>query len=146
MMKKYKIGYTQGAFDLFHVGHLNIINNAKKNCDYLIVGVNSDKLILDYKNKVTNIKESDRAKIISAIKGVDKVVIVNTLDKLEILKHIKFDVVFIGNDWKNNERWEKNKIDLNKLGIDVIFLPHTNGVSTTEIVENIKNGVRNDKK
>lgn len=138
-MKKYKIGYTQGTFDLFHVGHLNLINNAKKYCDQLIVGVNSDELVMSYKNKKTNINEQDRAKIVGAIKGVDNVIISKTLDKTEIHKILKFDVIFIGDDWKGNERWNKTEEDLKKLGADVVFLPHTDGISTTILSNKISN-------
>lgn len=137
-MKKYNIGYTQGTYDLFHIGHLNLLNNAKSMCNYLIVGINSDKLVKEYKNKDTVIKQEDRAKIVSAIKGVDKVYITTTLDKLEILKQIKFDAIFIGDDWKGNDRWEKTKKDLNELGVDVVFLPHTDGISTTQISKKIQ--------
>lgn len=137
-MKKYKIGYTQGTFDLFHIGHLNLINHAKDYCDILIVGVNSDDLVREYKHKIPIINEQDRAKIVSAIKGVDKVYITKTLDKLEILKNIKYDVIFIGSDWQNDARWLKTKEDLNKIGIDVVFLPHTDGISSTDITKKIK--------
>lgn len=136
--KKYKIGYTQGTFDLFHVGHLNLINNAKQLCDYLVVGVNSDELVKNYKNKDTNIKEIDRAKIVNAIKGVDKVIITKTLDKMQIYNFIKFDAIFIGDDWKNNERWKQTKEIMKNQGVDVIFLPHTDGISTTQISNSIK--------
>lgn len=134
-MKKYKVGYTQGTFDLFHIGHLNIIKNAKNQCDYLIVGVNSDELVQNYKNKTPVINENDRAMIIESIKGVDKVIITETLDKLNIYNHFKFDAIFIGSDWKGNPRWEQTKEDLNKIGVDVVFLPHTDGVSSTMIRE-----------
>ncbi len=137
-MKKYNIGYTQGTFDLFHIGHLNLINNAKKYCDYLIVGVNSDELVLNYKNKKTNINELDRAAIVNSIKGVNKVIITKTLDKCEIHKYIKFDAIFIGDDWKGNERWAKTQEDLAKKGIDVVFLPHTDGISTTMLTQKIE--------
>lgn len=137
-MEKYKVGYTQGTFDLFHVGHLNLINNAKERCEYLIVGVNSDELVMEYKNKSTNINENDRARIVNAIKGVDKVIITKTLDKNEILNYIKFDAIFIGDDWKGNTRWEKTKNELAERGVDVVFLPHTDGISTTQIVDKIK--------
>ena len=140
MSKKYKIGYTQGTYDLFHVGHLNLIENAKKYCDYLIVGVNSDKLVKSYKNKNVNIHENDRARIVGALKPVDKVYIINTLDKIEVLKYINFDVIFIGDDWKGNSRWEQTSIDLKKLGKDLIFLPHTDGISTTELTNKIRSG------
>ena len=134
-MKKYKVGYTQGTFDLFHIGHLNIIKNAKNQCDYLIVGVNSDELVQNYKNKTPVINENDRAMIIESIKGVDKVIITETLDKLNIYNHFKFDAIFIGSDRKGNPRWEQTKEDLNKIGVDVVFLPHTDGVSSTMIRE-----------
>ena len=132
-MKKYRIGYTQGTYDLFHVGHLNLLNHAKEQCDYLIVGVNTDRLVKEYKNKDVIIPELERARIVEAIKSVDEVVLTNTLDKNEIAKHIKFDAIFIGDDWKNNERWIKTKEDMNKIGIDVVFLPHTDGISSTDI-------------
>ena len=137
-MKKYKIGYTQGTYDLFHVGHLNLLNNAKKQCEYLIVGVNSDELVMQYKNKKTHINEQDRATIVNAIKGVDKVIITNTLDKLEIHKYIKFDAIFIGDDWKGNERWTKTEEMLKPLGAEVVYLPHTDGISTTILSQKIE--------
>lgn len=137
-MKKFKVGYTQGTFDLFHIGHLNIINNAKALCDYLIVGVNSDALVMSYKNKKTNISEQDRAKIVSAIKGVDKVIITTTLDKKIIHDMISFDAIFIGDDWKGNERWKKTEEELAKAGAEVVYLPHTDGISTTIISEKIE--------
>ena len=130
-MKKYKIGYTQGVYDMFHIGHLNIINKAKEQCDYLVVGVNSDELVQSYKHKETVIKEHERSEIVRNIKAVDKCIIVDTLDKLELLKEIKFDAIFIGDDWYGNPRWMQTKEELAKLGVDVVFLPHTDGVSST---------------
>ena len=82
-MKKYKIGYTQGVYDMFHIGHLNLINRAKEQCDYLIVGVNSDELVKAYKKKETVIKEQERAEIVRNLKAVDDCLIVDTLDKME---------------------------------------------------------------
>lgn len=130
-MKKYKVGYTQGVYDMFHIGHLNIINKAKEQCDYLIVGVNSDDLVQSYKHKETVIKERERSEIVRNIKAVDKCIIVNTLDKLELLKEIKFDAIFIGDDWYGNPRWMQTKEELAGYGVDVVFLPHTAGVSST---------------
>lgn len=137
-MKKYKIGYTQGTYDLFHVGHLNLLNHAKEQCDYLIVGVNTDRLVSEYKNKQVIISEQDRARIVESIKSVDEVILTDTLDKNEIAKKINFNAIFIGDDWKNNERWIKTKEEMSKLGIDVVFLPHTDGISTTDIRSRIK--------
>ena len=130
-MKHYKIGYTQGVYDMFHVGHLNLINQAKEYCDYLIVGINSDKLVESYKNKIPVINELDRAKIVSNIKAVNQCIVVDSLDKNEILKNQNFDAIFIGDDWKGNPRWEKTKIEMSKKGIDVVFLPHTPDISST---------------
>lgn len=132
-MKKYKIGYTQGTYDLFHVGHLNLLNHAKEHCDYLIVGINTDRLVKEYKNKEVIIPEQERAMIVEAIKAVDKTILTDTLDKKEIANKIKFDAIFIGDDWAYNERWIKTKEEMKELGIDVVFLPHTDGISSTDI-------------
>ena len=133
----YKIGYTQGVFDMFHVGHLNLINNAKAQCEKLIVGVNSDELVQQYKHKTTVINENDRAEIVRNLRAVDDVIIVDTLDKVEIYKAHRFDAVFIGDDWKGNPRWERTKLEMDSIGVDLIFLPHTNGVSTTALTKSI---------
>lgn len=132
-MKKYKIGFTQGTYDMFHVGHLNIIVNAKKQCDYLIVGVNTDSLVEEYKHKTPVINENDRARIIANIKGVDQCVITTTLDKVDAFNKYHFDAIFIGDDWKGNTRWEETKVELAKYGVEVVFLPHTDGISSTEL-------------
>lgn len=132
-MKKYKIGYTQGTYDLFHIGHLNLLNHAKEQCDYLIVGVNTDHLVKEYKNRNVIIPEQERARIVEAIKAVDEVVLTDTLDKKIIAEKLKFDAIFIGDDWKNNERWISTKKEMLQMGIDVVFLPHTDGISTTDI-------------
>ena len=132
-MKKYKIGYTQGVYDMFHIGHLNLINRAKEQCDYLIVGVNSDELVKSYKHKETVIKENDRAEIVRNLKSVDECIIVETLDKLDILKQLHFNAIFIGSDWYGNPRWMQTKDDLAKYGVEVVFLPHTKGVSSTQL-------------
>ena len=137
-MKKYKVGYTQGTFDLFHIGHLNLLNNAKKLCDYLIVGVNTDRLVKEYKCKDTIIKQKDRIEIVANIKAVDDVILTDTLDKLVVLDKIKFDVIFIGDDWKNNERWINTKNELAEKKIDVVFLPYTKSISTTQISRFLK--------
>ena len=134
-MKKYKTGYTQGVFDMFHIGHLNILNGAKEYCERLIVGVNSDELVLNYKNKKPIICDKQRTQIVNSIKSVDEAFIVDTLDKEEILKNHKFDVVFIGSDWKGNKRWEETEVSLKKYGIDVVYLPHTEGISSTKLKE-----------
>lgn len=130
-MKKYRVGYTQGVYDMFHIGHLNLINNAKAYCDYLIVGVNSDELVWEYKNKVPVIREKERCEIVANIKAVDEAMIVRTLDKLAIWEKQHFDVIFIGDDWKGNPRWEDTRVELAKHNVDLVFLPYTSGISST---------------
>ncbi|MDO4804700.1 MAG: adenylyltransferase/cytidyltransferase family protein [Lachnospiraceae bacterium] len=132
-MKKYKIGYTQGVYDMFHIGHLNLLNNAKKYCDYLIVGVNSDALVEQYKHKTPVINQEERRIIVENIKAVDSCEVVDTLDKVENYKRLHFDAIFIGDDWKGNARWAKTEEDLKPYGVDVVYLPHTQGVCSTDL-------------
>jgi glycerol-3-phosphate cytidylyltransferase len=130
-MKHFKIGYTQGVYDMFHIGHLNLINHAKEYCDYLIVGVNADDLVESYKHKIPVINQEERRIIVSNIKAVDESVIANTLDKVEAWEKIHFDAIFIGDDWKGNPRWTQTEKDLEPYGAEVVYLPHTDGVSST---------------
>ncbi|MCD8221081.1 MAG: adenylyltransferase/cytidyltransferase family protein [Clostridiales bacterium] len=130
-MKKYKIGYTQGVYDMFHIGHLNILNNAKAQCEHLVVGVNADSLVESYKHKTPVIREADRMEIVRNIKAVDSVVLATTLDKKAQHEKIGFDAIFIGSDWKGTPRWESTVEEMKELGVDVVFLPHTDGVTST---------------
>lgn len=139
--KLYKLGYTQGVFDMFHVGHLHLINCASEQCEKLIVGVNTDDLVRQYKSKTPVIGELDRAEIIKNLKNVYDCVIVDTLDKVEILKKLHFDVVFIGDDWKGNDRWKQTELDLSKYNVDVVYLPHTPSISSTGLREEAPNRV-----
>lgn len=108
--KKYKIGYTDGVYDLFHVGHLNMINTARNYCEYLIVGVHGDEVVREYKKRTPIIQEEDRRKIIASIKGVDKAVINQFRDKMKLWELYHFNVIFIGDDWKG----QKDGITLKK--------------------------------
>ena len=139
--EKYKIGYTQGVFDMFHIGHLRLINHAAEQCEKLIVGVNSDALVQDYKNKTPVIPQEDRAEIIRNLKNVVFCVIVETLDKVELYKKYKFDAVFIGDDWKGNPRWKQTEKDLEKYGVDVVYLPHTPEVSSSNLRKKVEQSV-----
>lgn len=126
------IGFTVGVFDMFHVGHLNILQRAKEQCDYLIVGVNSDELVKSYKNKTPIVKQSDRMRIVESIRYVDKVILVDTLEKLPIWKTYKFDKIFIGSDHQGTSRWNEYERQLKELGdVDFVYLTHTEGVSST---------------
>ncbi len=131
MMKKYKIGYTQGTYDMFHIGHLNLLRQAKDRCDKLIVGINSDALVQEYKNKTPVVNENDRMEIVSELRCVDEVVICDTLKKTDAWEKFHFDAIFIGNDWKGNARWEQTERDLAPLGAEVVYLKHTDGISST---------------
>lgn len=140
-MKKFKRGYTAGVYDMFHIGHLNIIKNAKLLCEELIVGVSTDEVVEINKHKKTIIPFEDRVKIVEAIKYVDKVIPQNSYSidgKIETAKTNNIDVMFVGSDWKNTEKWNKIEMELNKIGVDVVYLPHTDGISTTEIFNKIQ--------
>lgn len=116
---------------MFHIGHLNLLENAKKQCEVLIVGVNSDELVLSYKHKPPVIGEANRKRIIESLKVVDDVVITDTLDKLEMHRLIGFDAIFIGDDWKESERWAHTTADLAKIDVEVVFIPYTKDISST---------------
>ena len=134
-MAKYRIGYTQGVFDMFHVGHLNLLNHAAGQCDYLIAGVNSDRLVEEYKHKKPVIPEEERVQIVGAIKVVDRAEITDTLDKEQQYRKYHFDAVFIGDDWKGDPRWQETERVLSSYGVDVIYLPYTKGVCSTVLKE-----------
>ena len=136
-MKKYKIGYTTGVYDMFHIGHLNILKRAKEQCDYLIVGVSTDELVQDYKGKTPIIPYEERVAIVNSIEYVDKVVPQTSMDKLQAWNELHFDVMFHGSDWKGSEMYDKLIEELKKVGTDVVFLPHTEGVSSTLLSEKL---------
>ncbi|MBQ6848467.1 MAG: adenylyltransferase/cytidyltransferase family protein [Clostridia bacterium] len=130
-MKKYKVGYTTGVFDMFHIGHLNVIRRAKEQCDYLIVGVSTDECVQNYKNKTPIIPYEHRRQIIEAVRYVDRVVPQKNMNKMEAWETLHFDAVFHGSDWQNTEMYTKLQQDFEPLGVDVVFLPHTDGISST---------------
>lgn len=137
MTKKYKVGYTTGVFDMFHIGHLNILKRAKENCDFLIVGVSTDEVTYQYKNKHPIIPYKDRVAIIDAIKYVDKVVPQDTMDKVIAWEKYHFDVLFHGDDWHGSGMYNKIEKELANCGCDVIYFPHTEGVSSTIIMNEV---------
>lgn len=142
MSEKLKIGYTQGVYDMFHIGHLNLLQHAKEQCDYLIVGVNADELVQEYKHKKPVVGEKERAAIVGALRYVDQCVIVDSLNKIEQWKKHQFDAIFIGNDWKGNARWRQTEKELEPLGARVVYLEYTKGVSSTFLRD--KDGVEED--
>ena len=140
MEKQYRTGYTDGVYDLFHVGHLNMIQEAIRRCEYLIVGVHGDAVVEEYKHHRPVINEEDRRRILESIKGVDHAVITRFWDKLKLWELYRFDVVFIGDDWKGTQRWNEFEKLLAGAGVDVVYVPYTKGISTTEIRERIMDG------
>lgn len=130
-MKKYKIGYVQGSFDMFHIGHLNILKNAKSICDYLIVGVNSDDFMYSYKHKHPVIPEEERLEIIKSIKYVDEANIVNNRDKLEALEKFHFNALIMGDDYKGTEFYNKVEKQLEDKNVDIVYFPYTKTTSST---------------
>lgn len=135
--KKYKIGYTTGVFDMFHIGHLNILKRAKEQCEYLIVGVTSDELCYKRKKKYPIICEQDRVEIVNAIKYVDRVITQNNMDKFSVVKENKIDVVFVGSDWKGTDSWNAYEKEFDKVGCKVVYLEHTDGISSSILRERL---------
>ncbi|WP_321990723.1 adenylyltransferase/cytidyltransferase family protein [Marispirochaeta aestuarii] len=127
------IGYVTGVFDLFHVGHLNILRNSKLECDYLIVGVTSDELCLAEKKKKPVISFTERMEIVSAIRYVDQVVPQTDYDKMKAWKDLRFNRMFVGDDWKGTERWNRLEQEFKEVGVEIIYFPYTNGTSSTKI-------------
>ena len=134
MKKKYQIGFTSGVFDLFHVGHLNILQKSKSLCDKLVVGVTTDELV-SYKNKKSVIPFEERIKIISSIKYVDEAIVQKDLDKFSTWQKVKFNVMFVGDDWKGKPSWDKYEKQFKAVDVDIIYFPYTKGTSSTLINE-----------
>jgi len=136
MKKKMIIGYTTGVFDLFHIGHLNLLKNAKGMCDKLIVGVTTDELV-SYKNKKAVIPFEERMEIVRNINQVDAVVPQENMNKMEAWKSLQFDVMFVGDDWKGSEKWEEIESEFEKLGVKVVYFPYTKTTSSTLVNETL---------
>ena len=135
--KKYKIGYTTGVFDMFHIGHLNILKRAKEQCEYLIVGVTTDELCAARKHKKPVICERDRVEIVGSIKYVDKVVLQTDMDKIKPVVQHNVDAVFVGSDWKGTDAWLSYEKEFAKVGCSVVYLDHTEGISSTILRERL---------
>ncbi len=128
------IGYTTGVFDLFHIGHINLLKNAKGMCDKLIVGVTIDELVA-YKGKKALIPFEDRIEVVRSCKYVDAAVPQYDMDKLAACKKLGAKYLFVGDDWYGTEKWKKYEEDFAKEGIQIVYFPYTQGVSSTKIRE-----------
>ncbi len=131
------IGYTTGVFDLFHIGHLNLLKNAKGMCDKLVVGVTVDELV-QYKGKRAMIPFEDRIEIVRSIKYVDAAIPQYDMDKLKACKELGATILFVGDDWYGSEKWEQYEEEFAKEGIKIVYFPYTKGVSSSKITNTLK--------
>lgn len=137
-MNKKVIGYTTGVYDMFHIGHLNVIKAAKEQCDYLIVGVSTDELVELEKNKTPIIPFEERVEIIRALRYVDEVVPQVDKNKMAAWENYKFDKMFVGSDWKGTDAWNFYEAQFKPMGVEIVYLPHTDGISSTQLTSIIK--------
>ena len=136
-MRKYEIGYTTGVYDLFHIGHLNLLKNAKGLCDKLVVGVTVDELVV-YKGKQSMIPFEDRIELVRSCKYVDAAIPQYDMDKLSACKKLGAEYLFVGDDWYGSEKWKKYEEDFVEEGIKIVYFPYTKGISSTKIQEALK--------
>ena len=136
MKKKYKIGYTTGVYDMFHIGHLNILRRAKEQCETLIVGVTTDELCFKRKNKYPIVNEKDRMAI------VDKVVPQADMEKIRPVKELGADAVFVGSDWKGTDAWNEYEKEFAEVGCTVVYIDHTDGISSTILREKLSDKLK----
>ncbi|WP_026728008.1 adenylyltransferase/cytidyltransferase family protein [Flavobacterium denitrificans] len=139
-----KIGYTTGVFDLFHIGHLNLLRNAKSMCDKLIVGVTTDELV-SYKNKKAVIPFEERAEIVRNCKYVDVVIPQPSMDKFEAWQKLRFDIMFVGDDWFNTDKWKDIQAQFEEVGVKIVYFPYTKGTSSTILNETLEKLRQNNK-
>lgn len=142
MNKKYKIGYTTGVFDMFHIGHLNILRGAKEQCEHLIVGVSTDENVQRYKHKTPVIPYEQRKAIVEAIRYVDEVVPQENMDKFEAWQRLHFDALFHGSDWKGSTMYNEVEQKLASVGCEIVYLPHTDGISSTILTDKVDNSIK----
>lgn len=132
------IGYTTGVFDMFHIGHLNILRRAKEQCDYLIVGVSTDELVQKDKQKTPIIPFDNRCAIVEAIKYVDQVVPQVDKNKFGAWEKYHFNKMFVGSDWKGSDAWNRFEEQFKPVGVEIVYLSHTDGISSSLLREVLK--------
>lgn len=125
------VGYAPGVFDLFHIGHLNILRQAASMCDYLIAGVVSDEMALLAKGRLPVVPLVERLEIVRAISYVDEAVAEVVPEKLDTWRQVRFDVIFKGDDWKGTEKGRKLERDFASVGVRVAYFPYTMHTSST---------------
>ena len=134
------IGYTTGVFDMFHVGHLNLLARAREQCDRLIVGVSTDDVVLDYKGHAPIVPYAERVAIVKAIRYVDEVVPQTSMDKFAAWEKLHFNRLFHGNDWKGSAMYNEVEAKLKAVGVEVVYFPYTQGTSSTLLAERLRGG------
>lgn len=137
-----QLGYTCGVYDLFHIGHLNLLKNARGLCDKLIVGVTIDELVA-YKHKKAIIPFSERIEIVRNIKYVDAAIPQENIDKFEMWKKLHFDILFVGDDWYDTPSWKEMENKFKEVGVRVVYFPYTKTISST-IIRDTLNRLRMD--
>lgn len=136
------VGYTAGVYDLFHIGHLNLLKNARGMCDKLVVGVTVDELVT-YKGKHAMIPFEDRIEIVRSCKYVDAAVPQYDMDKLKACRELGASLLFVGDDWYGTEKWREYEREASAFGIQIVYFPYTKGVSSTQITKAL-HAVRGD--
>jgi len=139
-----KIGYTTGVFDLFHIGHLNILKRARLECDYLIVGITTDELAMSVKEEKPFIPFEERMEIVESIKFVDEVVPQISYNKMEAWNNLKFDKMFVGDDWKGTKEWIQIEKDFSKYNVEIIYFSYTTHTSSTILRDVLKKVRKNN--
>ena len=139
------VGYTTGVFDMFHVGHLNLLARAREQCDRLIVGVSTDDVVLDYKGHAPIVPFAERVAIVKAIRYVDEVVPQTLMDKFAAWEKLHFNRLFHGNDWKGSAMYNEVEAKLKAVGVEVVYFPYTQGTSSTLLAERLR-GWREEQK
>ena len=137
------IGFTSGVFDLFHIGHVNMLRNASALCDKLIVGVSTDELVA-YKGKSPVIPFAERMEVVRSVSYVDAVVPQDSMDKFILWEKLKYDVMFVGDDWFESDKWQAYDEEFKKVGVKIVYFPYTLGTSST-LINNTLNNIRNEK-
>ena len=132
------VGYTTGVFDMFHVGHLNLLMRAREQCDRLIVGVSTDEVVISYKKHPPIVPYAERVAIVKAIRYVDEVVPQTSMDKFAAWEKLHFNRLFHGNDWKGSAMYNEVEAKLRAVGVEVVYFPYTQGTSSTLLAERLR--------
>jgi glycerol-3-phosphate cytidylyltransferase len=125
------VGYTTGVFDMFHIGHLRILERARDNCDQLIVGVTTDELSMANKGKTPVIAFNERFDIVSALRCVDRAVEQDSMDKIAAWEQLRFDRMFVGDDWQGTPKWNALEADFAARNVEIVYFPYTTHTSST---------------